>query len=123
MQFKTVYKQPTSDGTKGDLRKAKTSEGQTVYEAGEIDGLRIPLRMQHGTLLENGVNGLMLEQLLFVVKDRLEDFQAGDFACEENEIALIATKNALDMLEARARARIAQGVEGKHERHDSQGIK
>ena len=115
LAFGKVYTKPTQDGTKGDLRRGKLSDGQTIYKVGDSDEVYIP--MQHGTLIEKGVNGVLLEQLLFIVKDTLEDFQAGPFACEENAYALSHTQKALDFMDARARARIEQGVEGKHVNH------
>ena len=117
--FGKVYTKPTQDGTKGDLRRGELDDGQTIYEVGDPDGVYVHIPMQHGTLIEKGVNGVLLEQLLFIVKDTLEDFQAGEFACEENANALSHTQKALDFLDVRARARIAQGVEGQHVKHES----
>ena len=58
------------------------------------------------------VPGATQEALLAIVIDRLRDFQAGPFACEENQIALEATQLALNTLKNRTRDRMARGVLG-----------
>ena len=45
--------------------------------------------------------------------DRLIDFQSGEFACDENQIALEYTLSALTVLQMRTELRRARGVEGK----------
>ena len=56
--------------------------------------------------------GLTNEILLAVVRDRLEGFQAGEYACLENENALEAVKAAMFALAVRTVRRVARGVEG-----------
>lgn len=67
---------------------------------------------QQGPIAEVGVNGIHNEQLLAIVIDRLEGFQAGPFPCEENAIALEYLYGAMLELSARTAGRIARGVEG-----------
>jgi len=67
---------------------------------------------QNGPIKESGVNGLTHEALLAIVIDRLRSFQAGQFSCRENAIALTHCEDALMWLQRRTRARIARGVEG-----------
>ena len=67
---------------------------------------------QNGPIKEFGVNGITQEALLAIVADRLRGFQAGPFACDANEQALMAVQSALWHLQARTRERIARGVEG-----------
>lgn len=69
---------------------------------------------QNGPIPEKGVNGLTQEVLLAIVQDRLEAFQAGPFACEENGNALEAVKEAMHWLHHRTLKRLARGVEGTH---------
>lgn len=69
---------------------------------------------QNGTIPENGVNGVTQEVLLAIVQDRLEAFQAGPFACEENQKALDAVKEAQHWLQFRTLKRMARNVEGTH---------
>lgn len=75
------------------------------------------ISFQNGPIAINGVNGLTQEVLLAIVVDRLESFQRGPFACKDNEDALQMIKGGLTCLLKRTRARMAQGVEGTHEKH------
>ncbi len=67
---------------------------------------------QNGPIKEAGVNGVMNEDLIAIVIDRLEGFQAGDYACDENAAACADLRQALANLRARTDARKARGVEG-----------
>lgn len=69
---------------------------------------------QNGPIPEAGVNGITHEVLLAIIADRLRSFQAGAYACEENERALEAVETALDYLKARTMKRMSRGVEGTH---------
>lgn len=71
---------------------------------------------QNGPIKEFGVNGVTQEALLAIVMDRLRSFQAGPFACVDNEAALSHCSAALAYLQKRTRARIARGVEGTHQK-------
>lgn len=77
-------------------------------------GWKCELRFQRGPIKETGVNGITNEALLAIVADRLEGFQSGPYACEENAKALIHVMGALDVLHERTAARVARGVEGTH---------
>lgn len=46
------------------------------------------IKMQHGAIKENGINGIQNVDLLNIVIDNLQHFQNGKFACRENAIAL-----------------------------------
>lgn len=63
----------------------------------------------------NGINGISNEALLAVVRDRLEGFQSGPFACDDNGLALEHVTRAMGYLMARTKERQARGVEGKLE--------
>ena len=67
---------------------------------------------QNGAIKEAGVNGVTQEALLAIVIDRLRSFQAGQFSCRENAIALTHCEEALMWLQRRTVARIKRGVEG-----------
>lgn len=69
---------------------------------------------QNGPIQEVGVNGLTHEALLAIVIDRLQCFQAGQYACRENAIALTKLEEAVMWLKKRTSDRIARGVEGTH---------
>jgi len=74
------------------------------------------VRFQKGPVKEFGVNGCQNEDILAIVIDRLECFQAGDYACEENARALQKIREGLDWLQYRTRERAKRGVEGKLEK-------
>lgn len=74
----------------------------------------VNLNFQNGPIKEKGVNGVTNEALLAIVQDRLEGFQRGRFACEENEAALAAVRSALAILAMRTKRRDDHGVEGTH---------
>ena len=73
------------------------------------------IEFQNGPIQEAGVNGVSNEALLAIVIDRLESFQHGPFACEDNANALTAADVALQWLQRRTRERLARGVEGRSE--------
>lgn len=74
---------------------------------------------QKGPIKDAGVNGCTMEDLLTILADRLESFQAGPFPCKENKNALDHVKEALYWLEARTKIRSAQGLEGVEKPHNS----
>lgn len=69
---------------------------------------------QNGPIPERGTNGITHEALLAIVIDRLECFQAGPFACQENQLALEHVRAAQSALKSRTEKRLARGVEGTH---------
>ena len=70
------------------------------------------VHFQNGPVKENGVNGCHQEDLLAIVIDRLESFQAGEYACRENAIALTKIEEAMMWLNKRTSDRQQRGVEG-----------
>ncbi len=72
------------------------------------------LNFQNGPIQEHGVNGCQNEDLISIVIDRLQGFQSGKFACEENATALTKLEEALTTLQSRTNKRKARGVEGKN---------
>ena len=73
------------------------------------------ISFQDGPVQEAGINGCHQEDLLIVVLDRLQSFQAGDFACEENAEAITKIEEALSWLNQRTQDREDRGVEGTSE--------
>jgi len=73
------------------------------------------LHYQDGPIKERGANGISNEALLAIVIDRLEGFQRGPFACEENRLALLSAQGALFLLQKRTKDRLARGVEGTNQ--------
>jgi hypothetical protein len=74
------------------------------------------IRFQNGPIKENGVNGITQEALLAIVRHRLEHFQAGPFACQENADALAHVIDAQRILLDRTKRRMERGVEGTHQK-------
>lgn len=86
-------------------------------ESVDEDGSTFTLysHFQEGAIKEVGINGYMNEDLLLMIAVRLEHFQKGEFACEENQKALDCVNEALEHLMARTLRRESEGVEGTHE--------
>ena len=70
--------------------------------------------MQEGPILESGVNGCCNEDLINIVVSRLEGFQASQYSCRENAIAITKLEEALLWLHRRTNKRKVRGVEGTH---------
>lgn len=83
----------------------------SISGAGEPD-VSCVISFQNGPIQEAGVNGISGEALLTVVIDRLRSFQAGQYSCRENAIALTSLEESLMWLQKRTRDRLARGVEG-----------
>lgn len=67
---------------------------------------------QNGPIKENGVNGCHQEDLLAIVLDRLRSFQAGEYSCRENALAITKIEEAMHWLNHRTNERLNRGVEG-----------
>lgn len=81
-------------------------------ERDALDVLVWDLHFQEGPLQEAGVNGISNEALLAIVLDRLEGFQSGNYACDENANALEMVTQAMQWLRLRTENRAQRGVEG-----------
>jgi hypothetical protein len=74
------------------------------------------IHFQNGPIKEAGFNGISQEALLAVVEDRLVGFQAGQFACRENAVALTKVQEAMMWLQKRTLDRMKRGVEGTNQK-------
>ena len=74
----------------------------------------VEVLFQDGPIKESGVNGIMDENLLAIVIDRLRGFQEGPYKCRENALALTKLEESLMWLKERTRGREVRGVEGTH---------
>ena len=84
-----------------------------AYKIEGPDGKRLnEIKFQFGPVKENGVNGVSNEALIAILIDRMEGFEAGEFACKENRDALRALRFAKKSLDSRTKKRIERGVEG-----------
>ena len=78
----------------------------------------LTVQFQHGARgIAGSTPGVFDDDLLAIVQDRLEGFQDGPFACQENEDALSAVKAARAHLGVRVARRISQGVLGANAVH------
>lgn len=79
-------------------------------------GINHMIQFQNGPIADVGVNGLTHEVLLAIIADRLRAFQAGPYACRDNELALEAVTEARFFLQRRTKERMDRGVEGTHQK-------
>jgi hypothetical protein len=101
-----------------DPNAGGASHAYGVQWGGPKDVTRI--QFQHGPRgLATSTPGLFDDDLLAILQDRLECFQDGPFACEENDQALRAVRSARFHLGQRVARRIAQGVLGENKEHRS----
>ena len=70
------------------------------------------VQFQKGPIKEVGVNGVMNEDLIAMVIDRLQSFQESDYKCRENAVAITKLEEALMWLRKRTQDREDRGVEG-----------
>lgn len=70
------------------------------------------VHFQEGPIKEVGLNGLNDVDLLLMVRTRMEAFQQTEYACKENEEAIINIDKAISCLSSRTRNRELRGVEG-----------
>jgi hypothetical protein len=116
----TVMDEPGSGGANhryqigGYSRKQEVVTNSETGETEIIDDIATDINFQDGPLKESGINGITHEVLLAILIDRLEGFQRGPFACEANELALLACRTAQKALKDRTVERLARGVEGTH---------
>lgn len=74
---------------------------------------------QSGLPKDVGINGCRIEDVLQLAMDKLEEYQNGPLACEENEQALQGLGFAIRSLEDRIRRRQEQGVLNTMSRHET----
>jgi len=72
------------------------------------------VKFQNGPIKEAGVNGVMNEDLIAIVIDRMRGFQSGDYSCRDNANAVKHLEEALLWLNHRTEKREQRGVEGTH---------
>lgn len=70
------------------------------------------INFQKGPIKENGINGIHHEDLLAILLDRLNAFQATDFKCRENAIAITKLEEAGMWFNKRTADRLKRNVEG-----------
>ena len=83
----------------------------SVKEPSKILG---EIKFQNGPILEIGINGVMNEDLLAIVLDRLQCFNSSNYCCRENSCAITKIEEALMWLNERTKKRERRNVEGTH---------
>ena len=86
----------------------------TASGGGAVGNSIQTIEFQKGAIKEHGVNGVMNEDLIAMVIDRLESFQNSPFKCRENALAITKLEEALHWLRHRTTKREKRGVEGTH---------
>lgn len=80
-----------------------------------FDYLPMQIHFQRGARKDpDARHGILDNDLLEIVRDRLTAFQAGDFACHENEMALTHIEEALMWMNRRAEDRAERAVLGTY---------
>ncbi len=90
---------------KYQIVSVSSEEQQPVVILGTVD-------FQNGPIKEVGVNGVMNEDLIAVVIDRMRGFQSGAYKCRDNALALTKLEEALMWLRNRTNERETRDVEG-----------
>ena len=87
---------------------------------GVTQDIGLLIHWQHGPLgrghLRRDANGAFVETVIHAAIDRLNWYQEGEFACEENVTAIAHLKDAVEALHRRTDEREARGVEGTHQK-------
>jgi hypothetical protein len=87
---------------------------------GYTSGRGIAIDWQNGPLAVDGVrkepNGAFVEDVIAAAIGRIEFYQASEFHCVENAVALGHLMAAAEVLAERTRDRDRRGVEGTHNR-------
>jgi len=104
---------------------ARDEEGQgganheySIVDKSDCDVILGTVSFQNGSLTDrSGLNGVMNEDLIAILIDRMKGFHKGKYRCRTNAIALTKLEEALMWLESRTKQRQEQGVEGTHETH------
>ena len=83
-----------------------------MHGSGDMDAI---INFQKGPRTsELARHGVLDNDLLEIVRDRLRCFQSGDFACHENEMALIHIEEALMWMNRRVEDRAERQVLGTY---------
>ncbi|MDY4785490.1 ABC transporter ATPase [Pygmaiobacter massiliensis] len=90
---------------------------RTVQEPADFDASNIVanIEFQKGPRdCKGSINGVLDTDLLEIVRDRLKDFQAGEFSTRENACALTHIEEALMWMNRRVEDRMERNVLGTY---------
>lgn len=86
---------------------------------GYVKGIGIDITWQDGPLGRGddrvGPNGAFVETVIAAALQRLQHYNATEFRCRENSLAITHLEDALHWLHHRTADREQRGVEGTHE--------
>lgn len=103
----------TDDGSVGSRYQiSQTAESQK--DSDPLAWNPIQIHFQDRPEKVSGVLGATNEALIAILINRLEGFQDGELACQENAEAIIYLWQALRCLHNRTIKRVVSGVEGTH---------
>lgn len=91
--------------------------GHHDYEIRRNDTDEVLLRIhyQEGARKDpNSIPGILDLDLLYIVRDRIQTFQKGEFACRENALVLTKVEEAIMWSEARVKDREKRQVLGTY---------
>lgn len=97
---------------------ADKDEGTITREGGPAGSVGVTIQFQHGMVPEHGVNGVFNEDVIELLIARLRALNER-MPCRENSLAITRLEEALMWLGMRTAHRVAQGVEGTNEPHQS----
>jgi hypothetical protein len=81
----------------GNVREDENNPTNHDFEIRRVNDGKVleTLHFQHGPISEEGVNGILNEDLIIVLINRIDSFQKSKLACRENENALSRLHEAL----------------------------
>jgi hypothetical protein len=86
------------------------------FSVTKVDGEMLTIvNFQEGPIKEVGVNGVFMEDLIHMCLVRLEAFNASEYRCRENAMAITKLEETLMWLGKRTQGRTNRGVEGTRE--------
>lgn len=84
--------------TNHDFQIRRTNDGEVLAD----------LHFQQGMISPEGVNGVINEDFLLILIDRVESFQKSKLACKENEYALAKLYEALWWLNKKGKKKVTR---------------
>lgn len=94
-----------------------TDDGKPA--GGYVRGTGLEIEWQNGPLGRGddrlAPSGAFVETVIAAAKQRIEYYQASQFACRENALAITKLDEALHWLNSRTSRRESSGTEGTHE--------
>ncbi|UGO49218.1 structural protein [Bacillus phage vB_BanH_Emiliahah] len=107
-RFTKVYREKETSFNAPHLFKVVSAEDES-----KVLGV---VHFQEGAIKEHGINGVMNEDLIHMAIERLQCFQASEFACRENAMAITKLEEAILWLRKRTMGRDKRGVLGTHKK-------